>query len=128
MAYGWDNNFGDIIMARKHSPDKWIIVKFSTKEHGDVYKVLGGWSGGYLDSDNWRLSSGLERVEEDGDYLLMHNYSGSIYKCRKGMEGTTGLSGGILHGWLEEVKDNEDVEITTITVEEFNNLEKKCKS
>jgi len=115
-------------MARTYNPDKWIIVKFTSPKNGDVYKVLGGWSGGYLDSDNWRVSSGLERIEEDGDYLLMHNYSGSIYKCHKKAEGVTGLSGSMLYGWTEEAKEHEGIEVDTVTVEEFNNLENECKS
>lgn len=108
-----------------HSPDKWMIVRFTSPKNGDVFKVLGGWSGGYLDSDNWRLSSGLEKITEEGDYYLMHNYSGSIYKCHKKAEGFTGLSGGIYSGFQKDVKKLEGVEINTITVEEFNKLEKK---
>lgn len=115
-------------MANNYSPDKWKIVKFTSPQNGDVYKVLGGWSGGYLDADNWRLSSGLEKITEEGDYYLMHNYSGSIYKCHKKMDGVTGLSGSILSGWIEKVKAHEGIEVNTITVEEFNNLEKECKS
>lgn len=66
-------------------PDKWILIEFN-----GTYKVLGGWSGGYLDGDSWRLSSGLVKIEDDPDssaYFLMHNVSGSIYKCHKNSEG-----------------------------------------
>ena len=107
----------------EYNPDKWQIVKFTSEKGGDVYKVLGGWSGGYLDPDAWRLSSGLEKITEEGDYYLMHNYSGSIYKCHKEMDGFTGISGAIYSGWQEATKDDKDVEITTVTVEEFNNKE-----
>jgi hypothetical protein len=73
-----------------YNPDKWTILKITSDK--DIYKILAGWSGGYLDSDRWRLSSGLEKIEDEGDYYLMHNYSGSIYKCHKKAEGFTGLS------------------------------------
>ena len=102
-----------------HNPNKWVIVKF-TNEGKDVYKVLGGWSGGYLDSDNWRLSSGLERIEEDGDYYLMYNYSGSIYKCHKNSEGFNAISSDMYDSWQEQIIDMEDVTIDIVTVEKFN--------
>lgn len=100
-----------------HSPDRWVIVKVI-----GGYKVLGGWSGGYLDSDNWRLSSGLERIEVDPDnedFYLMHNFSGSIYRCHKKTEGMTALSGSIF-SQLQELSD----EVKTVSVEEFNEATK----
>ena len=107
-----------------YSPDKWQIIKFTSPEAGDVYKVLGGWSGGYLDGDSWRLSSGLERIEEDGDFYLMHNYSGSIYKCHKMANGFNMISSSIYSGWREQLKDKDGYEATTVTIEEFNNAAK----
>lgn len=98
-----------------YRPDKWTIVYMGE----DVYKVLGGWSGGYLDGDEWRLSSGLKRIEEKGDYYLMHNHSGSIYECHKNGEGMTILSCSIyskIQGLGDEVK--------IVTVEEFNEASK----
>lgn len=105
-------------MEREYSPDKWVIVKF-TKNDKDFYKVLGGWSGGYLDADHWRLSSGLERITEDGDYYLMHNYSGSIYKCHKNAEGLTSLSSRVYNGWVEE-SNRENLTLAIVNVEDFN--------
>ena len=74
-----------------HSPDKWVILKVAE----DLYKVLGGWQGGYLDGDSWRLSSGIVKIEDDGDFHLIHNHSGSIYKCHKDCEGMTMEMNGI---------------------------------
>ena len=99
-----------------HNPDRWIIVKFESEQ--TVYKVLGGWSGGYLDSDNWRLSSGLKSIEDDGDYYLMHNYSGSIYKCHKKAEGFTMLSSAKYSDFKKQV-EGTGYNIDTVTVEEF---------
>ena len=92
------------------TPDKWIIVKVPQGA-----KVLGSWSGGYLDGDSWQLSSGLERIEEDGDYYLMHNVSGSVYKCHKKMEGMNMVAAGVFN----QIKAMND-EVKQITVEEFN--------
>jgi hypothetical protein len=74
-----------------YSPNRWVVLKIK-----DVYKVLAGWSGGYLDADEWRMNSGISKVEEDGDYYLFHGYSGSTYKCHKKGYGLTGLTASIL--------------------------------
>ena len=62
-----------------NKPDNWVVVKVDE----DFYKVLAGWSGGYLDGDSWRLNSGITKVEEDGDYWLFIGESGSVYQCHK---------------------------------------------
>jgi len=100
-----------------HNPDKWVIIRLKSEK--TLYKILAGWSGGYLDSDNWRMSSGLESIEEDGDYYLMHNYSGSTYKCHKKSEGFTSLSGTKYSEFKKAVKDTE-WEIDLSNVDEFN--------
>ncbi len=99
-----------------YNPDKWVLLEI---KQGDstIQKVLGGWSGGYLDSDNWRVSSGVVKTEKDGDYILFHNHSGSVYKCHKDSEGTTALSGSMLSSWQEDVKDKENISIEVIEVE-----------
>jgi len=95
----------------EYTPDKWLLLKI-----GEGQKVLGGWSGGYLDSDEWRLSSGVENItEEDGHYIIK-NHSGSIYKCHKSCQGTTGLSGRILNKIEDKCKD-ESVEFEVIELD-----------
>ena len=61
-----------------YNPDNWVIVKI-----GDDYKVLAGWSGGYLYGDSWRLSSGIVHIKDHSDVLRIYNHSGSCYICRK---------------------------------------------
>jgi hypothetical protein len=75
-------------------PDRWVVVKLA-KEDKSVYKILGGWLGGYLDGDSWRLNSGISKVEKEGDTFKFHGYSGSIYICRERSYGTTMLSNSI---------------------------------
>ena len=79
-------------------PDRWLLV-----EHGDIHKVFATWTGGYLDGDSWRLNSGIESVEVDGDYLLFRGFSGSIYKCHKDGYGTTGYGSMMLAELIEQV-------------------------
>jgi hypothetical protein len=71
-----------------YTPDRWVVFTFKDSEK-TLYKVLGGWSGGYLDGDYWRVNSGIKSVEEDGDFYLFHGYSGSTYKCHKKCYGLT---------------------------------------
>ena len=48
-----------------YKPDNWVVIKMD----GDNphYRVLAGWSGGYLHGDSWKINSGITRVEDDGD-------------------------------------------------------------
>ena len=102
----------------QHTPDKWVILKFK-REDGTFFKVLGSWYGGYLNGDSWRLSSGLERIEEDGDTYLMHNFSGSVYKVHKKTNGMSMLAASIFETAKTEGAEN-NVEVSIVTVEEFN--------
>ena len=52
----------------EHMPDSWVIIKISGIEAKDFYKVLAGWSGSYLYGDSWRMNSGIDKVEFDGEY------------------------------------------------------------
>ena len=49
-----------------NTPDNWVVVKVGE----GIYKVLAGWSGGYLTSDSWKLNSGISEVKDDGDHWL----------------------------------------------------------
>ena len=76
-------------IVEEYTPDNWVVLKFKHLNipHMTGYKVLAGWSGGYLDGDCWRMNSGIEKVEEDGDFWLFHGYSGSVYRCGKSRYG-----------------------------------------
>ena len=64
-------------------PHNWIVVKLP-EDKG--YKVVGGWSGGYLDGDSWRVNSGITKIIDKEDHYLIHGASGSVYKCYKNSE------------------------------------------
>ena len=67
----------------EYNPDSWVVFKITGVEEKDFYKVLAGWSGGYLDGDSWRINSGIVKVEDDGDYWNFIGDSGSVYRCHK---------------------------------------------
>lgn len=64
----------------EYNPDSWVVIKI-THEDQTFYKVLGGWGGGYLDGDSWRLNSGIEKCEYDvaNDKWCFYGSSGSVY-------------------------------------------------
>ena len=71
--------------TKPNTPDNWVIVEIADKD-ATFYKVLGGWSGGYLDGDRWRINSGITEVEEKEGHYLFYGQSGSVYKCWKESE------------------------------------------
>ena len=75
-------------MYFSEQPDKWVILQI-TKEGLSVYRLLAGWYGGYLGSDEWRLSSAIISFTKEGGYIYFTSASGSIYKCYMEAEGTT---------------------------------------
>lgn len=64
-----------------HIPDNWVVIKVkSEKVH---YRILAGWSGGYLNGDSWRLNSGITRMDVVGNDYHFYGSSGSCYICGK---------------------------------------------
>ena len=69
---------------REYTPDNWVIVKFPLSDKNvEYYRVLAGWSGGYINSDAWQLNSGIEKCEYDvaNDCWRFYGKSGSCYVC-----------------------------------------------
>lgn len=103
-----------------YTPDSWAPVLIESKEHGSVYKILAGWYGGYLGSDSWKLSSGVEKiiVSEDGTALTMPQSSGSTYIV--GMHThVTMLMGSALADFEKKAEESGLFTIKIITVEEL---------
>jgi hypothetical protein len=65
-----------------YRPDNWVVIKF-TKPDMTYYKVLGGWSSGYLTGSIWRLNSIIVKVTEGEDHYSFFGISGSCYQCNK---------------------------------------------
>lgn len=82
------------------TPDRWVVVRIEN-EGEVVYKLLMSWYGGYLDGDRWRMNSGIQHIEDCIDYYLISGYSGSVYKCMKGLYGMNSLASGIYNNMKE---------------------------
>ena len=107
-------------MDNTYNPDKWALANFTfEKENAEEIKVVATWYGGYLDGDSWRFSSGVTKIEEDENFYLFHNNSGSIYKCHKKAEGMGSYTAMIFRNYEKSHKAK------VITVEE---LKEKLKS
>lgn len=63
------------------TPENWVILKIEGNE--TYYRVFGGWRGGYLYGDRWKMNSGIVNIEQDKDYYYFEGHSGSCYKCHK---------------------------------------------
>lgn len=100
-------------MSKEYVPDRWLLVEMEI-DGKPMRKVFGTWSGGYLDGDSWRMSSGVESVEEHDNYYLFKNYSGSVYKCRKKGSGTTSYGSAVLNSMKINLKEKEGVDLKII--------------
>ena len=101
-----------------YSPDNWGLVKIDTDGKDPlpfIYKVIGGWSGGYLDGDSWRMNSGITKVTEKGDYILFSGFSGSVYECYRESEGLRGMAAQVFYN----MKDDEIFKMDAILYEDF---------
>lgn len=85
-----------------YTPDAWVLIKTP-----DCVKVLAGWKGGYLNGDEWRLSSGVTKIEDIDNVWKITNHSGSIYYCVKRLSGVI----FIMRSVYKELIDNGCVEI-----------------
>jgi len=80
------------------SPERWVVLEMPNNN----YKIFGTWYGGYLDSDRWKLNSGVKKVEQDDEFYYFYGVSGSCYKCHKDSYGIATLYGlGVLHNMIK---------------------------
>lgn len=83
------------------TPENWVILKIEGNE--TYYRVFGGWRGGYLDGDRWKLNSGIVGIEQDADYYYFEGHSGSCYKCHKNSyDGFSFYVKGVLDNIIEK--------------------------
>jgi hypothetical protein len=102
-----------------NTPDNWVILKIEDTSYGTYYKVLAGWSGGYLTGDSWRMNSGIAKVEEEGKYYNFIGLSGSVYHCHKEGEALRGNIAPILSQLLK--RDNVTLVDFKDIYDEFKN-------
>lgn len=98
-------------MTSLYTPDRWVIVEFTSEEYGAIRKVFAGWYGGFGGSDSWKLSSGITSEKlNDGCYHFV-NESGSVYKCYDNAYGMSGYMSGIFASWNKVLPEGSSVKI-----------------
>lgn len=67
-----------------YKPNNFVIVKMTDSRPDALdpvmYKVLGGWNGGYAFGSSWRMNSGITKVRKVKGKYHLHGYSGSVYE------------------------------------------------
>ena len=86
------------VRSRVYTPDRWQIAQVIPTDNPDntIERVFAGWHGGYMDSDEWKMSSQIQSVVEHKDRYEFQNESGSTYVCYKNRVGMTSLMGSVL--------------------------------
>ncbi len=105
--------------TKMYKPDNWVILKMTTKEYGTYYKVLAGWSGGYLYSDLWRMNSGIKKIEETEYTYKIFGESASVYECGKGSERMSMMTGqiyGQLQSQIEESANSDKMKVEMVGI------------
>jgi hypothetical protein len=106
------------MLPAEYTPDRWVILKFKSPVD-TVYKVLGGWSGGYTHGDSWKISSGITYVIKKEDKLILPQHSGSLYNLFYTRQGLSMMTAGILNSLTEQAKERPDVGVELLEVEKF---------
>jgi hypothetical protein len=101
-----------------YNPDVWHLVKMKTPKE-TIYKVLGGWYGGYTGADSWRMNSGITSYNESGKSISFIGYSGSAYNCHVDSEKLSALTLSIFEGFEKTVSMAENYSIELISYEDF---------
>ena len=82
---------------------RWLAI--TQPDDSIVIKVFASWTGGYLHGDSWKLNSGCLRIEEEGDTLIVHGYSGSTYVLNKHNQGMlTSFTASVLDDMLTRLE------------------------
>lgn len=94
-----------------YTPDNWILVRLYSPEHGETFRVLAGWYGGYTGGDSWRMSSGVVKEEDCGNYIDFHNHSGSVYRCYKQVQGMSRYTSDVFASFKAQGADGMTIDL-----------------
>ena len=114
-----------------YKPDLWRIIKIDS-DQGTHYRVVASFFGsGFLGSDYWKFSSGIEGcIKEDNRYVLPQS-SGSTYECYYENQGLSPYTEGIVQDFIKQADEDQSgsIAITLLSekeaIEYLENLEKE---
>lgn len=92
-------------------PDSWVVLKIAN-DGKVLYKILAGWSGGYLHGNSWRINSGVVSVKETQYvYYDFYGESGSLYRCHQDSYGLKMSTAGIYETLQNQASQKDGMEI-----------------
>lgn len=100
----------------EYKPDYWVVIEITEPEGKSHRRVLASWAESYLNGPSWKISSGIEKVEEFEDRYEFLNTSGSLYICRKCCYGMSGYGSSIFQHRQEAL---EKAGIKMVVVEDY---------
>ena len=65
-----------------YQPHGWVIVS-----RDGLRKVFASWSGSYMSSEHWRLSSSIKLAEDEDHTIKVTTSSGAVYLLSKDCHG-----------------------------------------
>lgn len=103
-------------MVREYNPDGWVILYIADGvEDNYCHRIFASWYGGYLNGDSWKMSSGIVKITDKGDYWSIDNHSGSVYNCHKNNTRLSSYGQGVLNSYLKQAEElNMVLEIVDI--------------
>ena len=90
---------------KTYNPDKWVVIKLTNQANAPHYRVFACWYGGFTGSDSWQMNSGVTQVKLVNDTYEFSGSSGSLYRCRKNIYGTSGYGQGVLSNLINTAKE-----------------------
>lgn len=103
-------------MSNVYTPDNWRIIRIEYPNQFLGHRIMCSWYGGYTGSDRWKLSSGIQKVEEYDEYYVLSNRSGSTYRLFKDCEGWSGYGKAIFENLIAETPS---VILTPVSIEDI---------
>lgn len=100
-----------------YNPELWCALKITPPDGNIWYRLFGMWRGGFATSDNWRVNSGITKIEDDGEFYSVYGESGSCYTCHKQVENLDppGYFGSVLYSWQQHaLEQGGNVEVVPI--------------
>lgn len=107
---------------RVYNPDCWVVIEITehaSAKPSSVFKILGGWYGGFAGSNYWRLSSGVVNLQEKDGVITVPQSSGSTYVVNRVDERMSGIMAATFAGFEEDVAKDGKYTIKVIGVDEL---------
>lgn len=104
-------------MSNVYTPDNWRIIRTEYPDQYTGYRIMCSWYGGYAGSDRWRISSGIQSIEEYDEYYVLSNRSGSTYRLFKNSEGWSGYGLAIFENLIAR---SPNVILTPVSIEDIH--------